>query len=60
MMLEPESAQVDDNFSRNIMDIRRHLKQSHAIATCDHTYQLSLINRDSPDFGTISRSPDRI
>ena len=60
MMLEPDSAQVDDNFLRNIMDIRRHPKQSHAMATCDHTCQLSLINRDSPDFWTISRFPDRI
>ena len=26
-MLESESAQVDDNFSRHVMDIRLHLKQ---------------------------------
>ena len=28
--------------------------------TYQHTCQLSPINRDSPDFVTISRSPDRI
>ena len=32
MMLE--SAQADDNFLRDIMDIRRHLKQRQATATC--------------------------
>ena len=34
-MLESGSAQADDNLSRDVMDIRRHLKQRHAKATCE-------------------------
>ena len=30
-----DSAKAYDNFSRDVMDVRRHLKQRHATATCE-------------------------
>ena len=35
MMSGSESAQTDDNVSRDVMDILRHLKQRDATATCE-------------------------
>ena len=32
---ESDSAKAYDNFSRDVMDVRRHLKQRHATARCE-------------------------
>ena len=34
-MLESDSAQLDDTFSRDVINGWRHLKQRHTMATCE-------------------------
>ena len=34
-MLESDSAQLDDTFLRDVIDVWRHLKQRHTTATCE-------------------------
>ena len=46
---ESESAQECDNFSRDVMDDRRHLKQRHATATCEGIRVSMPISSKCPD-----------